>query len=161
MADPEDRREFEATTADVQRAAAWHASLTGDDRASLDSFHGAARFHAEEKRTPFWDSAATMADGSDYQRVLEVLAVGLAGTAGVPVSDLAARVAATGARQDANFDIAGWAAFAILSLGMETLLPMLDGSCEGLTDADVQTLEDLRTFQTAMKRRDREEHGWP
>ncbi len=164
MADSEDRREFEATTADVQRAAAWHASLTSDDRAALDSFHGAARFHAEEKRTPFWLSLIHISDvykRQDYQRVLEVLAVGLAGTAGVPVSDLAARVAATGARQDANFDAAGWAAFAILSLGMETLLPMLDGSCEGLTAADVQTLEDLRAFQTAMKRRDREERGWP
>ena len=161
MADPEYRREVEATTAEVQRVDAWHASLDGDDREALDAFHAAARLDLGEKRTPFWDSAAVMANGPDYQKVLEVLAAGLAGTAGVPVSDLAARVAAAGARQDANFDVAGWAAFAILSLGMETLLPMLDGSRDGLTDADIQTIEDLAAWKAAMLRRDREEHGWP
>ncbi|MEV4343479.1 hypothetical protein AB0J83_03220 [Actinoplanes sp. NPDC049596] len=154
--------------ANVAAAEQWRQSLTGADREALALFDGSADITSVdtnstgERRTPFWNDAAQYAAHPDYQRALDVIAVGLAPSSGVPVSDLAARVAAVGARQGASLDgTAGWASFAILSLGMEALLPLLDGSREGLSDADIQTLEDLAAWRAAMLRRDREEHGWP
>jgi hypothetical protein len=164
MADPTFRLKFEEETARIADATAWHATLTGADKANLDAWTGIATGTNSlgEKRTPFWDEAARLAAHPDYQRALEVIAVGLAPTDGVPVSDLAARVAAVGARHDANLgDLAGWASFALLVLGQEVLLGRLDGNREDLSDDDEQTLEDLRAWVEATERRNREEHGWP
>src|SRR5262245_39248236 len=96
MADPAFRQEFAEETARIAAAAAWHASLTGADKANLDAWTGTdtGTNSLGEKRTPFWNEAARLAAHPDYQRALDVIAVGLAPTDGVPVSDLAARVAA-------------------------------------------------------------------
>ncbi|MEU4161690.1 hypothetical protein [Actinoplanes sp. NPDC026670] len=138
-----------------------HATHSRSNHEALEASPDSATTGQGEHRTPFWDDAARMAASPDYQKSLDVIAVGLAATTGIAVSDLAARVADIGARRYADFDQAGWASFAILSLGLEALLPLLDHDCEDLTDDDITTLTDLQVYRTAIKRREREEDSWP